>query len=712
MKNLRHAVLPGLALTALVGLATAQTTGRPGGGPVDGAPTGPVSPTGGGYSGPGDTVPGGGSGGPGTPPGVPGGPPPPPPPGNPGGPTYAPGANPLAPTFPMGRLPGSEFDAPAPVTPTSRPSVTNPESWQIWWHYNRWDYLNVRNNRAVTGSGGFYLGRGERAATQPVLRASRSQMQDVVQPAILEALLRGGRAELEIFCLHALAKLREVAPDERLGGFGDVVPRFLRSGNQDVAEKAVLALGIRGEDRFMPWLVAILGNTPMGREIVGRDQIGHRLRAFAAYGLGLLAERTESAEVVVAIHDALTQALWIERPEVQAACLMAIGLNPLPLDQEYLDQSELFQGRTRVDQILELVSFFEDSKQSLVARSQAPNAIARLVEDTTDSLRGRAAYAFLVASGVHSREPREVQNAAVIALGAIGRAGPESIDVEIRSQLERVAYKSSVDRTTRFLAMIALGQVAGRGGEGEDPFLAVEPTRKVFVRYLGRSRGMSQAWTALALGILESNAAARGELPDPTSGKVLRQVFKRTRSFEVGGAIAIALGMLRDLEAEELLRERMLDAGEEQIRGYTALALGMIGAPTSIQPVRQILTGSTHLPFVVEYASIGLALLGDQEIGSTLYSILSKAANPRVQASVASAMGWIRDPRPLNQLCQQLVDTRKNDTGRAWTAVAVGRICDDDTWPWVGRLSVNVQYDVWLPTMIEPAFQSGLLDLP
>ena len=212
--------------------------------------------------------------------------------------------------------------------------------------------------------------------------------------------------------------------------------------------------------------------------------------------------------------------------------------------------------------------------------------------------------------------------------------------------------------------------------------------------------------------MLEEHAEARGALPSPNSGKALRNVFQRTRSFEVAGALAIALGMLRDQEAEELLHERMLHAGGQHVRGYTALALGMIGDPSSIEDVRRILTSSTQQSFVVENAAIALVLLGDQQIGSTLFSILERASNPKIQSSVASAMGWIKDPRSLSQLCDQLIDTRKNDTGRAWTAVAIGRICDDDAWPWVGRLSVGVQYDVWLPTLIETSFQTGLLDLP
>jgi HEAT repeat protein len=309
-------------------------------------------------------------------------------------------------------------------------------------------------------------------------------------------------------------------------------------------------------------------------------------------------------------------------------------------------------------------------------------------------------------------EQREVQNAAIIALGSLGRSGQDPIDQEIRNHLERTAFKSSADRSTRYLGMIALAEVAARRGDDRTPFAGLEPTRKAFQRNLQRSRGETLAWSALALGALEEDASNRGEAASPESAKALRAALEKARSFEVAGALAIALGMVRDTEAAELLLARLNDAGDAYMRGYSALALGMIGAHGAIEPIRQILAGSTNQSFVVENAAIALALLGDQGTGARMLSVLTQSANPKVQSSVASAMGWTRDPRPLGDLCEMLADGRKNDTARAWTAVAIGRTCDEDRWPWVGRLSVNVQYDVNLPTLLEPIYETGLLDLP
>lgn len=692
-----------LALPAL-GQRTAPSNNP---GPADGG-----GGAGGSNHGPGDTVPNGGT----TTPGSPGGsgspvfpvPTPTPPPG----PTYAPGANPLSPRLPPGELPGSIPETPPPAKPSSPPRTDTLNSWQTWWHYNRWAHLEVGTRLVDTGASGFFLGQGEKAQTSATRRATQNQIRDVVQPALVKSIGRGGQADFEIFALHSLAKIRGVPVPEGQPGFHDLVVAFLKSPNQSVSEKGILALGIRGEDRFLPWLAAILSDTPEGRDLVGRSLVGDRMRAFAAYALGLLGERTSDPATRVGAYDALMAALPVEREEVQAACLMALGLVPMPSGEQFVEGGELYRGKTRVDQALAILSFFEDETQSYLARSQAPNALARLLDGAPESLRARVAYPLLVASGPVSDEQREVQMASLIALGKIGRSGTDPLDGEIRSHLEKAAFKSGTDRSARYLAMIALAEASARHGGGEEPFAGLEPTRKTLRRYLARSRGETLAWTSLALGVLEEDALTRGDVPSPESAKAIRAALEKARSSEVAGALAVALGMLRDPEAVEVLMERLGDESDATLRGYSALALGMIGAPGAVEPIRKLLASSTSQSFVIENAAISLALLGDQETGTRLFDILDHAVSPKVQSSVASAMGWIRDPRPLGDLCAMLGDTRRNDTARAWTAVALGRICDEDRWPWSGRLSVDVLYDINLPTLLEPIYETGLLDLP
>jgi HEAT repeat protein len=668
--------------------------------------------TGGTNHGPGDTVPGAPNPGDGGGPEVP--PPsnqPPPVPTTPG---YAPGADPRAPRIPPGEaFPGSPTEsAPAP-TPTSPPRTETLNSWQTWWHYNRWAHLEVDGSLlARTGTGGFFLGNGDKADSAPQLRATEVQIRDVVQPALTRALERGGQSDFVIFTLHALAKLRDVPLLKGQADFGTVVQIFLKSANQSVSEKAVLALGIRGEDRFLPWLVAILSDTSQGRELVGRSLVGERMRAFAAL-------RARTARRAYSRSGGARRGLRrADGRTARRARGSAVRVPPGSRHRADAERRQLRRGRRPLPRQDAPRPGADDPRllrgRNAVLPGPAPRRPTRSRGCWTEH-PNRCASAWrtplLVASGPLTQELREIQNAAIIALGNIGRSGKDPLDQEIRQHLERVAYKSSADRSTRYLAMVAMASAATRRGDGEDPFTGLGETRRTFQRYM-RSRGETLAWTALALGILEEDAMSRGEAADPDSAECIREALEKARSSEVAGALAIALGMIRDPEAIEVLLARLKETGDPYMRGYAALALGMIGSPAAIAPIRQVLSESTDLYFVVENAAIALALLGDQETGVRMYDVLDKASNPKVQASVASAMGWIRDPRALDKLCTALGDMRRNDTARAWTAVAIGRICDRDRWPWVGRLSVDALYDVNLPTLLEPIYETGLLDLP
>ncbi len=606
--------------------------------------------------------------------------------------------------------PGEESDR---EDPGSRPRVDNPASWQLWWHYNRWAHLEVDHAVATakSGSGGFYLGRGEKAETPPLELIKPEQVRDTVLPALLQALRDDPGTEFQVHGLQALAKLRGFPPAAPEDAFAAIANRFLTSASATVCEKAVLALGVRGESQYFSWLHAILHDETRGRARLGRSRIGPRIRAFAAYALGLIGDRHESPDLRNRIHANLVRALEDDREEVRAAAVLAMGLVPLPVESADSPLSPSGEPwRTRVEQVLELLDFFEDEEQPVSARCQVPVAIARLLEGAPESLRARAIRVMLLAMGVHGDQPGEIESAAVIALGRIGNSGTRAIDRELRQELESIAVRSHKRRLTRYYAIVSLALVASRPGTGEEPLEGLARVRKLLVRNLSRHRGDALCWSALGLGLIEEKAGDRGEVPASASGKALRSLLDRARSPEVVGAAAIALGLMRDPEAEDLLVEKLTTSGHGEVRGYAALALGMIEARRTVDLLRAELEASLYQPFPLEQIAIGLALLGDQPTGSRLGDLLAETSDPLVQASIASALGWIKDPRQVDRLAERLVDEEVGDGLKAWTAVALGRICDEDRWPWVGRLSVDTPYEVILPTLIEPEFQSGLLD--
>jgi len=674
---------------------------------------------GGGWGGPGDTVPqpkpdGGG-------PAAPEGPANPgPQPGDASGPG-APGAGPAVNPGALRPPPGtpSPFDPPAaPETPSSRPRVDQPESWQIWWHYNRWEHLPLggRPERLAESDGsGFFLGRGARPRPPAQPKVRETEARDAARPA-LERVLREERGpELLVSSLHALAKLRfDLAEDAAsaaeaaaaLRPLEDHVRALFDDGNPDVSAKALLALGIRGSDRYASLLVGVLGTPSGGIAPVFERRVGYQQRAYAAFGLGLVAERTLDPRVRQSLYAALAFGLADPREEVAASSLLALGWNPLPL------AADTSEGPTLEDELDAVLALFRDPRAPTRVRAHAPYALGRLAADAPAQIRGPVVHALLEAVSTHSSEPREVQSGAVIALGKLGNSGASELDREIRAELERVGYRSSAGRLTRYLAMVALGEAAGRRGDGEEPFEGLDHARKLFLRTIARTRGNTLCWTVLALGLLEEHAAQRGAVPAPESAAALREVFERNRSSEVAGATALALGLLRDEEAVPLLLERLAESGEGNALGYTALALGMIGTQRAAEPLRALLPRCLGQPTLLENLATALALVGDPGAGPWLFEALHSASNPEAQAALASALGWTRDPRPLRRLCERLEDDSVSRHGRAWTAVAIGRIADTDDVPWVGRHSVGVNFDVESPLFFDLELAAGLFDLP
>jgi len=691
--------------TALVIALTAPLTLAQGHGP--GGDTGGV---GGSYNGPGDTVPNSPT------PDAPG-------PSGPvhngpggGGPSGGTGAPPIAgPVLPgaappppgaYGPLPPDE-----PTTPDSQPPVSDPTSWQLWWHYNRWDHLpagRAEKLLARSSSEGFFLGRGQ--SNEPTAaRATDGEITQVVRPALLAVLQEGGREELVKYALQALAKLRDHPADDEWN-FNTAARRYLRDPNQSIAEGAILALGIRGDSSWTTALFGILGDTKEGRELVGRSKVGHRLRAFSAYAIALVADRVPEEMWRLEVHRKLAAALPDERPEVQAAILIAIGHCAMEWKPASETGSSSVGAVTLADQIRLVATFLEDEHMAVLARSQAAQALSLLARTAPPHLRADAALALQSQIGPHARASTEIKNGAVLALGGVGTAERTPLDDAIRDDLERVVTGPGADRLTRYFALIALGQIASRPGRGEEPLGAQEETRSFLLRQLGRSRGMQMAWTSLALGILEEGSVTRGGMASAETSTALRDALKQSRNGDVAGAVALALGMMRDLEAVPQLIETVETSGSPILRGYAALGLGMIGDRRALQPLRVALQGATNLPGSLQRVAIGLSLLGDAQASPVLANLLVRTSSPEVQASLAAALGWVRDPKPLPLLTERLAED-PNTLSRAWISVAVGRIADADARPWNASLSVGVNYDVALPTLHDPDVH-GVLDYP
>ncbi|HEU4395386.1 MAG TPA: HEAT repeat domain-containing protein, partial [Planctomycetota bacterium] len=318
------------------------------------------------------------------------------------------------------------------------------------------------------------------------------------------------------------------------------------------------------------------------------------------------------------------------------------------------------------------------------------------------------------------------------ALGKIGQpglAGPESREV-VDALRDRLRKK---DRMTRYSAAIALGQVApqadGRtqrdciasltdvirhdgkatsdtqtvnfalasvGRIGGAPS-ATEEIRDQAIRTIGAAfengKGQTASFAALALGLagMHSDAKVKAPLASMLRGRLSRDLGDADRS----GAIVIALGLLRDIQAAGQLQDILLQNDRDPaLRGLAAVALGLIGEPGAIEPIRKVLHERSEEKLRVE-AAVALGLLRDPGAVKILVDILKDDKSSQfVLGSVTQALGQIGDQDAIAPLVAVLVDPRKQYTNltRALAAVARGQMGDTHDVPVLSRLSKDVNY--------------------
>ncbi|MEZ6015337.1 MAG: HEAT repeat domain-containing protein [Planctomycetota bacterium] len=192
----------------------------------------------------------------------------------------------------------------------------------------------------------------------------------------------------------------------------------------------------------------------------------------------------------------------------------------------------------------------------------------------------------------------------------------------------------------------------------------------------------------------------------------LRDEFGRDKTPQTTGARAISLGLIRDEVSAELFLRRFKDdfKGSDETRGHIAVALGLMGARSAIEPIQAAVAASEYHPELLRQAAIALGLLGDKSIFDGLIEMLATARGLASQAAIASALGAIGDARSVPTLVDFLAREANTDTARGFAAVALGIVCDKEDLPWNAKLAVNVNYRASTVTLTGDG-GTGILDI-
>jgi hypothetical protein len=652
-------------------------------------------------------------------------PPPPPPwsgpggggartPGGSGGPAVPGRAGPSA---PRGRraTPGSTNPAPQTPLPTTG---FDPTSWEHWWSFNSNAFIDLKDSlwrvRTATGSDEFFLGAGGRTAPAASLRPSRSQLAERIIPGVIAVLEKGGRSEILSGCLMSLAKIGAM-PSAAEASTPEVLARFVADGEQQMGETAALALGVLGGADALFDLAALASDDERGREICGGGKVSTRTRAFAAYGLGLLARRNGNEDIRrFAVHR-LTRLLAADDTgshDLGVACVSALGLIELPVSVDGAVADGRPPGTSREALAAFLLERFADRELSDRVRAHLPRALTAGIDPRervadSESLRARVA-SDLIEALKNTRTDREIVYGCVLALGRIGNAGGGDLDARIRKTLFAVAAEGDV--MARHFSLIALAQVASTPGPGEGGIPGAAEVDAFLLKTLARGKSRARPWAALALGVKGDRLRRRGLEPSASISDAVRTALDECGTTMDIGAYALAAGLRRDVAARELIAERFFSVKSMEARTHLAVALGLLGERSSIEALRAVLPEAAWQPDLLRGIAVGLGLLGDGSLVDDLVKQMEETDSTARKGVCAWTLALVGDARAVEPIMALLEDESVSDLVRGIAALAIGFIAEPAERPWNTPLSLDVAYPASPATLFDPG-GGGVLNI-
>jgi len=699
-----------LVFSLLAGSASAvQTAGGVDPGPTDdgpgvgdyngGCPPNAGSGAGGTYAGPGDRTAGSR---PAAPPGAPGA-------SDSGGPsTPTPGA--AAPTA------GAVPESPSTPTPQGLAAALDLTTWDRWWEHNKDPYLALASalDRLHPQT------PADDSRLDP-LRARRagltwSAVYGEVLPALLAALEGTHDQRLVRGILIALARIGEAPPFEGAGPAPQLEPliaRHVADSNQSISETAAIALGVLGSRSGVAHLAELAADTKAGQELCARPRVPVRLRAFACYGMAVSASFEPSEEVTRFVIHHLARVLdedGAEHPDLSAACVIGLGLVRLdPRRGPVLGKADAdWPSSCFAAQVEHLLALLQDEDAPRFARAHAPTSLARVVSGGPEVVRGRAAAELVKRADPRIEDDFHVRRSAVLAMGILGDADEDEADEHLRVALEEAAASS--DELMRSFAVIALGQVGARAGNGAGSPLAAGPSATAFLaQRLARGKSRTRPWVGLGLGLFGNGLAQSGQLMARAPADALLHEVESTRSPEYLAAYSLASGLYADTRAREAVEEHLSRVQDPSYRGHVAVSLGLMGDRAALPALRAVMAESLHKPRIQEQAAIARALLGDRDLIPELLERLDECDCWTSSWGVTRALAWTADHRALEPLLEFLADDGRTAGERGLAADALGWICDKERVVWDSRISFGLNYTAATETLTNP-LGFGILD--
>jgi len=585
--------------------------------------------------------------------------------------------------------------------------VLQPPHWQRWWHYNRDGFLNLS---------ALLAGRDTRSYAS-ANQAGEPEPATKISPLLQKVLLEGGDTQMMRGSLLALAQMPIASTDKDKLPLSFATHHFLKGDHPATKEAAVLAMGISANPAELDDLLGLLRSNEHGITLVDDDRVDPRTRSFAAYSLALFAQRTQDEAARERIGRALLEVIVTDDHatfELHNAIIVALGLVPLPpcdgTDSATGPQIGEPDAHLCIGiELGTLMNYFKDDKNYAALRAHVAPSLARLAAGGLPEYKEQVAGVLLEALGSRSKAEPEIQEGAVIGLGILTDSDSDATDKQSRQTLLRLAQKD--ETLTGRLAMMSLARACARPGTNR-PQSGLAKNLQWLEREVGKSEGQRDSWAAMALSVMAHDMNEYGvEVPAEVPA-LMRASLKRAKSPELATSLAVGLGLLRDRESEEVLRERFLADESNTVRGAAALALGLLEATDSASGLRKVLDDPDEDPGVVRQAAIALRLIGDHEAATSLLTRLENCEDDDVKATLVSTLGILHDQRAVPAISAIIMDSEADDELRGVAAFALAELANRRPRSWSEPLSTNLNYAA-LSWTLESPFEdgSGVLDM-
>ncbi|MHC5064295.1 MAG: HEAT repeat domain-containing protein [Planctomycetota bacterium] len=583
-------------------------------------------------------------------------------------------------------------------TTGSRPIATSGGTgWQLWWEYNKDPYLRlkeaVHRPDSLTDDEQFYLGAGK--SVNSSFAPSEDEKRDVILPALNRLLESSDNKDINTACLVAMAKIGKDHPEVSIL---EIFKERLRSGNQEIRETAALSLGISQRADALQALLHLANDSKAGRSLMRRSKVDDRTRAFAIYGLGLLAWNLESSRDKERVYLGLKSLLEdrkLEDRDMRVALVQALSLLNL-------DTSDSAQKRLLWQTLDSLWDFYEKSlgKGDQLIQSHVPGAIARMLGRGDSPMHAR--YKAALARELDRKRGRQnsIYQSAALALGKmVYPAEIHAEDAEFSKVLLKYA-KRGKDEQARNFCMISLGEIGGLANRNE--LLRIHAKGK---------KATERPWAALGLGIMAFRNRTGGTV-DTGIGEALLRGLNDVNNVDTRAANAVALGLTGYQKAAKDMRKYLeKHSREDMVAGYLCIGLALMDEKEALDQIRELVEKSVRRPYLLTQAAIAMGKLGDKEAMAQLNQILSTGAqNVAKMSAVATAYRFIGDKRAVKPLIEMMFDERKlTKISRAFVAAALGGIADKELFPWNAKIAIGCNYRAAVSTLTNG--QTGILDI-